>query len=517
VKRFIVLLSFSSLLSAATIGIIDTGFDLDHDFLRPKIFKNETDEESVDAKLASQFDGWNFNDNSHLKRPVIEDQSALQEILLYRNLKAKGHREGLTPLEFEWFSKKSNDKEFIKLTKKFKKHAHGTFVAGIALREGENINIFPVRGLNIPSPVVAVDAGSEEKKEAKGKNPEEKFKAEVNNSLDRVSKKFSRICYYLSLKNVQVVNASYGITYKNIMTRFSEQYKEITSAEIDGWRLKQYVDGYFNELYRRGERTISHYPKMLFVFSAGNSGLDNDQFHHYPSRIKLPNSIAVAATNGDYLASFSNYGLKNVDVGAPGVAILSLVPKVYSKDGADLYSPSSGTSMAAPYVANLAAQVMNANPRLGAEEVKKIILGTGDEKPALLGKLVSGAIVNNQKAVKAALLSRDMPLREAINLARLDLIPMEDKISFGQGPAVTPEVLQKRVMESIPAVITPVEVDEEPTAPEDKAPVVPVITKPESSSATDQGKVQQDTPVPPSSISPDAPMKSENQDLSNPK
>jgi subtilisin family serine protease len=507
---FAFLLTISLTASAATIGIIDTGFDLDHAFLRPKIFKHETDEESVDAKLASKFDGWDFNDNSHLKKAVIEDQSALQEVLLYRNLKAKGHREGLTPGEFEWFSKKNNDKGFLKLAKQFKKHAHGTFVAGIALREGENINIFPVRGLNIPSPVVAVDAGSDAIAPVSGRNPEEKFKAEINNSLDRVSKKFSRICYYLSLKNVQVVNASYGITYKNIMTRFQEQYKEITSAEIDGWRLKQYVDGYFNELYRRGERTIAHYPQMLFVFSAGNSGLDNDQFHHYPSRIKLPNTLAVAAANGEYLASFSNYGLKSVDIAAPGVAILSLVPKVYSKDGNDIYSPSSGTSMAAPYISNLAAQLMNANSKLGPAEIKQIILQTGDENGHIRGKLISGAIANNQKAVKAALLSKDMKLAEAINLAKLDIIPMEDKISFGLGPAITPEKLQKKMMESIPAVITPDEVDDEPE-------VEAMPTKPASFSPMDQETKKPDTQVLPSSALPSLPAPLSNPDPSSPK
>lgn len=54
-----VLLTFVA--EAATIAIIDTGFDLDHDFLKPKILKKETDEEAID------FYGWDFFDNSHLK------------------------------------------------------------------------------------------------------------------------------------------------------------------------------------------------------------------------------------------------------------------------------------------------------------------------------------------------------------------------------------------------------------------------------------------------------------------
>lgn len=468
--RFLItLLCWTAFAHGATIAIIDTGFDLDHGFLKPKIFKSETDEEAIDPNLTKRFHGWNFHDNDHLKKAVIEDQSDLQEILLFRNLRAKGHREGLSPEEFEWFSKKNSDKSFMDKVKQFKKHAHGTFVAGIALREGENINIFPIRGLNIPVPVVAVEdtALHESKSPIKASTPQEKFNTEINSSLDRISKKFAKICHYVSLRKIEVVNASYGITYKNIITKFRESYREHTGVEIDEPRLQSFVNMYFNELYKRAGKTIEKYPRILFIFSAGNSGLNNDSFHHYPSKIKLPNTISVAAVNGDFLASFSNYGSRSVDIGAPGVAILSLVPKVYSKDGTELYSPSSGTSMAAPYISNLAAQLMNANPLLKASEVKRIILETGIEKSHLKAKLISGSIVDNQKAIKAALLAKDMKLSDAIALSKLDLIPMEDTISFPMAPAISSERLKRKIMESIPQVITPEEVDDETMVEED--------------------------------------------------
>jgi hypothetical protein len=44
---------FISFAQAATIGIIDTGFDLDHEFLRPRIMKQETDEELGPQDVAS--------------------------------------------------------------------------------------------------------------------------------------------------------------------------------------------------------------------------------------------------------------------------------------------------------------------------------------------------------------------------------------------------------------------------------------------------------------------------------
>lgn len=457
-------------LNAATIAIIDTGFDLDHDFLKPKILKNETDEEPL------TFQGLDFHDNSHLKTPVIEDTNIVQEILLYRNIRAKGHKLGLSLSEFEWFKKKSADKNFMSHVKAFKKHAHGTFVAGIALREGENINIFPIRGLQMPVPVVAVeDSTTETLKPIEAKTPEMRFREEVKNSMDRVSRKFNKICRYLNKKQIEVINASYGITYKNLVTKFREKHKEITGKEIPEEKLQEVVNNYFEELYRRGEKTIRRYPDMLFVFSAGNSALDNDRYHHYPSRITLPNTITVAAMNGDYLASFSNYGERNVDIGAPGVAIMSLVPKAY---GPELYSPASGTSMAAPWISNLAAQILNSNPKLKPADVKKIILETGDVKLHLKPRLSAGATVNNVTAMKAALLSRDMPIGEAVSLANSNLTPIEDKISFGLPPAVNPEELQKKMMDSVPSVVTPAETDD--------------LTNEESSSPMDQAKGQPD-------------------------
>ena len=66
----------------------------------------------------------------------------------------------------------------------------------------------------------------------------------------------------------------------------------------------------------------------LFVAAAGNDAMDNDLGGFYPASFENANILSVAAVdNKGKLAPFSNYGTNSVDVAAPGVDILSTVPK----------------------------------------------------------------------------------------------------------------------------------------------------------------------------------------------
>ena len=131
---------------------------------------------------------------------------------------------------------------------------------------------------------------------------------------------------------------------------------------------KQWVDEAFRYAEKKG---------VLLVHAAGNDAKNIDTADNFPNPVfmdgkgRANNVITVGASgdssNGGYTASFSNYGKNEVDVFAPGVKIYSTIP------GGNTYGNASGTSMACPVVAGIAALVLEYYPNLTAQELKMII------------------------------------------------------------------------------------------------------------------------------------------------
>jgi len=157
---------------------------------------------------------------------------------------------------------------------------------------------------------------------------------------------------------------------------------------------------------------------VLIVNAAGNDGKNIDIEKTFPNDAPdLVNEIAdnfltvgamSANYNEDLPANFSNYGKINVDVFAPGVKIHSTTPE-------GEYKKFSGTSMASPSTAGVAALIRSYYPKLSASQVKHILMNSGTQitfdviKPGTKDELVpfadlsvSGRVVNAYNALLMA-------------------------------------------------------------------------------------------------------------------
>lgn len=140
---------------------------------------------------------------------------------------------------------------------------------------------------------------------------------------------------------------------------------------------------------------------VLFVAAAGNghqgTGYDNDTDSDpgYPASYEYDNVISVAAIDvRGVLGSFSNWGRKSVDLGAPGVKVFSTVPSNKYQDSIGNFMGQEitwdGTSMATPHVAGAAALYWSAHPDKTWQDVKEALLSSVKKSQILANKVKSG-------------------------------------------------------------------------------------------------------------------------------
>lgn len=161
--------------------------------------------------------------------------------------------------------------------------------------------------------------------------------------------------------NLRIINASWGLTQNS-----------------------RALEDVIHEAYEAG---------ILFVAASGSTNANNDTTSHYPASYNTGNIISVAAVNkGNALAQFSNYGAKSVNLAAPGQDILTTAL------GND-YEQRSGTSMAAPVVAGVAALALSARPGLSVDQLRSLLLESVDKLPGLRGKVSTEGRINAARAV----------------------------------------------------------------------------------------------------------------------
>jgi serine protease len=139
------------------------------------------------------------------------------------------------------------------------------------------------------------------------------------------------------------------------------------------------------------------------VAAAGNGGFEVGE----PASCR--GAIAVAAIDaGGNLGAFSNSGAR-IDIGAPGVSILSTSNAGLTVPGEDTYLSYNGTSMAAPHVSAALALMLAAKPGVTPDALREWIKASARAYPAQsnCGKAQESALcgvgmLDAQAAVAAA-------------------------------------------------------------------------------------------------------------------
>lgn len=135
---------------------------------------------------------------------------------------------------------------------------------------------------------------------------------------------------------------------------------------------------------------------VLVIAAAGNSSEDIDKTPTYPASHKNENLLIVASTTSSgTMSGFSNYGKINVDVAAPGSSVYSTTPN-------GRYQSMSGTSMASPTTAGVAAEVLSHYPHLTALQLKSVLMDSVTKVDSFSGKIVTGGRVDLLKALELA-------------------------------------------------------------------------------------------------------------------
>lgn len=193
----------------------------------------------------------------------------------------------------------------------------------------------------------------------------------------RTAKSYQAYADFFKRNKVRVVNMSWGGSVKDV----EEGLEKCGIGKTTEERKKTARELF--EVEKAGlTKAFASAPGVLFITAAGNSNSDSSFGEFIPSSIVLPNLLTTGAVDkaGDE-ASFTSYG-STVAVHANGYQVVSYLP------GGSRVA-LSGTSMASPNVANLAAKLLAAKPSLKPTEVIAIIRETAEPSSDGRRKLIN--------------------------------------------------------------------------------------------------------------------------------
>lgn len=409
---------------AATIAVIDSGVDTEHKDLIPSIWMNdgETPNNNRDEDGNGYQDdvyGWNFAEGNNL----VIDRSYLgtfsSDPYRFFEIQGKMFMGTATEEDIQWLRDKTQDPEVVKELQKFGNFVHGTHVAGITVENNPGSEILSVK--LIPTEVKPFLEQKASDPEIPGPEVQDDglrwklLRGALSGLAGEQMKLLEEIAAYVGNHGSEIANGSFGTGYTQAKMITDLAFKAIFFRAPEAEESDKAAKFFLERVLLEGQKMVAVAPKTLFVFAAGNDGSNNDIYPTSPTNIDADNVISVAATyKYEFIAPFSNYGTKTVDVAAPGMLIRSQIP-------GNEYLDVSGTSQAAPMVANIAAQIKDINPKLLPKDIKAILMGTVDKKGFLSQKVKSAGIVNPNRATFAAKLSISTDVNSAISQANTSI------------------------------------------------------------------------------------------------
>jgi cell wall-associated protease len=393
-------LGLVSSLQAATIAVIDSGMDYKHEMIVPNLWVNASPVNK--GVYQNVIHGWNFVEKNNQVIDYKYLGTFSPDVRKLMELQNKSFLFSITDEERAWGIEKQKDKEFMRQLNIFGNFIHGTHVAGIAVKNSRN----KAMGVKL--------LATEVKAELPGIKSTDNWTVLeamfVTASKTRM-RSLGEVASFVAAHGAEIANCSFGTGIYQAAPLANLYFNTVFKRRATDDELMRATVLFLRVLNREGTAFVGAAPDTLFVFAAGNDGLSNDSIPASPASIKADNAISVAATYEDaFFAPFSNHGVGSVDVAAPGMFIESAIP-------GNEYMGVSGTSQAAPFVANVAGQIKDANPKLKPAQIRKILMETVDKKSWLANRVASGGMVNRVRAVRAARLSVVVPLDEAIERA----------------------------------------------------------------------------------------------------
>jgi cell wall-associated protease len=412
---------------AAHLAIIDSGIDYKHKDLAAQMWTNPNPQTTTDDGTVYKEDthGWNLAENNN---QIIDYKylgtfsSDCPKLFAVQGKILQGTA---TEEEKAWYKSKKEDQAFLKEVGKFGNFVHGTHVSGISSKDAPKSQLIGLKLIATEPPGIGkVDPSFVESARIWSANRPEATNPIVVMFLGLLAKQQAKLLVaagqYTKATGGEVANGSFGTSVAAVSPAVAGLLKQFLGHEPTEEETKAYAISFVGQILDACKDFVAAAPKTLFVFAAGNDGTNNDELPTSPANLKAENTIAVAATWGvSSLAKFSNYGNSMVEVAAPGVVILSTIP-------GDEYMELSGTSMAAPYVTNVAGLVKDANPSFSVADIKRTLIETVDVKDFLKGKVKTSGIVNRDRAVRAARLANTMSLDAAIAQARSEVRDMAE-------------------------------------------------------------------------------------------